>query len=135
MSESYEAILFFDGECGLCSRSVLFLMQRDRMRQLHYAPLQGDTALKFLEEHHRKELSSAVYLRKLDNQIFVRSDAIFHALIDIRSGWRHLAKIALLLPKNFRDAIYNWIARNRHSLAYSKACALPSTDVSAQILP
>lgn len=37
-------VLFYDGVCGLCDRSVQFLLARDRERVLHYAPLQGPTA-------------------------------------------------------------------------------------------
>ena len=37
-------VVLYDGVCGLCDRSVQFLLARDRERVLHYAPLQGPTA-------------------------------------------------------------------------------------------
>jgi predicted DCC family thiol-disulfide oxidoreductase YuxK len=37
-------VVFYDGVCGLCDRSVQFLLARDRERVLHFAPLQGSTA-------------------------------------------------------------------------------------------
>jgi predicted DCC family thiol-disulfide oxidoreductase YuxK len=37
-------VVFYDGVCGLCDRSVQFLLARDRERVLHFAPLQGPTA-------------------------------------------------------------------------------------------
>lgn len=37
-------VVFYDAVCGLCDRSVQFLLARDRERVLHFAPLQGPTA-------------------------------------------------------------------------------------------
>jgi predicted DCC family thiol-disulfide oxidoreductase YuxK len=37
-------VVFYDGVCGLCDRTVQFLIARDRERVLHYAQLQGPTA-------------------------------------------------------------------------------------------
>ena len=38
------AVLFFDGECGLCNGVVRILIRLDRTGRLHYAPLQGASA-------------------------------------------------------------------------------------------
>jgi predicted DCC family thiol-disulfide oxidoreductase YuxK len=38
-----QPVVLYDGTCGLCHRSVRWLMKRDR-RRLWYAPLQGETA-------------------------------------------------------------------------------------------
>jgi predicted DCC family thiol-disulfide oxidoreductase YuxK len=37
-------VVFYDAVCGLCDRSVQFLLAHDRERVLHFAPLQGPTA-------------------------------------------------------------------------------------------
>ncbi len=37
-------MVFYDAVCGLCDRSVQFLLAHDRERVLHFAPLQGPTA-------------------------------------------------------------------------------------------
>ena len=39
-----ERLVLFDGVCGLCNRSIQWLIARDEGRVLRYAPLQGDTA-------------------------------------------------------------------------------------------
>ncbi len=38
-----QPILFFDGVCGLCNRTVDFVLQEDRDRRFLFAPLQGET--------------------------------------------------------------------------------------------
>ena len=37
-------VLFFDGVCGLCDRTVTWLFEHDRRHVLRFAPLQGETA-------------------------------------------------------------------------------------------
>ncbi|HKK17068.1 MAG TPA: DUF393 domain-containing protein [Opitutales bacterium] len=127
-------VLFFDGDCGLCSRSVRFLMRRDRFKLLRFAPLQGETAARRLEESLRESLSTVVYQRT-DGETLLRSDAVLQALIDIRSPLRFLARPAFFIPRSWRDAIYNWIARKRNKLFAKGSCPLPSSHNSEQILP
>ncbi|MEN8661406.1 MAG: thiol-disulfide oxidoreductase DCC family protein [Lentimonas sp.] len=129
-----ERILFYDGDCGICTRSVRFLLKCDRKQRLHFAPLQGVTAQSLLPEGHRKELSTAVY-RKQEGELYLRSDAVLHALIDTGSAWRIPATGLFWLPNDFRDALYNWIARNRKAFSRKAACALPNETERQQLLP
>ena len=43
-----QPVVLYDGTCGLCHRSVRWLMKRDR-RRLWYAPLQGETFARAVE--------------------------------------------------------------------------------------
>ncbi len=126
-------VLFYDGECGLCSRSVGFLMRRDRSRLLYYAPLQGETAAGRLDASLRQSLSTVVYQRT-NGDTLLRSDAILHVLIDIGSGWRLLARPALYLPRAWRDWVYDWVAARRHKFFRKGACRIPSPAESQRIL-
>jgi predicted DCC family thiol-disulfide oxidoreductase YuxK len=123
MQSTTPQILFYDGECGLCSRSVRFLMHRDRQRRLYFAPLQGTTARTLIPMGFR-QLPSTVIYRRADGVLSYRSDAICWALIDIESRWSWFARMLLLLPRGFRDSVYNWIARNRHRFFSQGACSL-----------
>ncbi|HAV13238.1 MAG TPA: hypothetical protein DCX06_07090 [Opitutae bacterium] len=127
-------ILFYDGDCGICTRSVRFLLKRDVQQRLRFAPLQGSTAQSLLPQGLRKELSTAVYRRK-EGEVYLRSDAVFKALIDTGSWLRMPAKVALWFPTGFRNACYDWVARNRERLSQSGACALPTGQERKQLLP
>jgi predicted DCC family thiol-disulfide oxidoreductase YuxK len=134
MKSETRAILFYDGECGLCSRAVRFMMRRDKAGLLFYAPLQGETAADLLDEALREKLDTVVY-RRSDGHQFVRSDAILHALIDIRSPWRFIAKPCLAIPKPWRDAAYNWIAARRQNFFSAQPCPLPKPSETERLLP
>lgn len=109
-------------------------MQRDRPGFLYYAPLQGETATARLGAERRESLSTVVYQRS-NGDVLLRSDAVLHALIDIDSSWRFLARPALLIPSSWRDRIYDWIAARRKKFFSKGSCPLPSPEESRQILP
>lgn len=127
-------ILYYDGHCGLCNWSARFLMRHDYNRCLRYAPLQGETALQELPEHHRLNLSTVIYQRD-QGEFYERSGAILRALIDSGSRLGCLATIALWIPRWPRDQVYNLIARNRHRIFKQHSCALPDSDQRSQLLP
>lgn len=133
VNKERRAILFYDGDCGLCSRSVRFLMNRDQHAFLFYAPIQGELAAELLDPELCKTLSTAIY-RNPEGLIRLCSDAVLHALIDIRSGWGYLARLALIVPRAWRDGVYNWVANHRHKFFSKESCSLPSPEESRQLL-
>lgn len=138
-NKKQSAILFYDGECGLCSRSVRFLLKCDRADTIKFAPIQGETAQAYLSPTLRKQLSTVIYYRPSPlggdgGHRFLRSEAILYALIDTESLWQWPAKIARWLPLKWRDAAYDWVARNRHRFFPKGVCALPSREKSEKLL-
>lgn len=112
MLRRMERILFYDGECGICNRSVQFLQRHDPDKRLRYEPLQGTVAEAVLPQELTRNLDTAVYCTP-DGRLLLRSDAVLHALIDTGTGWRFIASMTLKLPRSLRDPVYNRIAANR----------------------
>jgi predicted DCC family thiol-disulfide oxidoreductase YuxK len=138
MEPTYRAILFFDGDCGLCSRSVRFFMRQDTGEHLCFAPIQGETAAALLDADRRAALSTVVYRRPVPaggHEVLIRSEAVLRLLIDLRSPWRWVAYPALCIPRGWRDGLYDWVARNRHRFGAKSACALPEPSEHARLLP
>ncbi|MFM7726205.1 MAG: thiol-disulfide oxidoreductase DCC family protein [Flavobacteriales bacterium] len=116
-------IVFYDGECGFCNRIVQQLLEVDKNRLLYFAPLQGSTASSILPSEFTRELSSMVYYRK--GKIMVRSAAAIWVLSDC-AWYAKPIMIALLVPRDVRDGIYNWVAKNRHRITQrAPSCRLP----------
>ena len=72
-------IVFYDGYCVLCSRSVDFVISRDPTSRFRFASLQSDTATRLLPAlnyplERITSLDNIVYLR--DGFVKVRSDAV-----------------------------------------------------------
>ncbi len=129
---SGERIVFFDGVCGLCNRFVDRLLRVDRKRVLRFAPLQGRTAQERLPAGMADALESVVYLR--DGAVIQRSDAALWILIDL-GGWRVMYRGFFIVPRFVRDAVYDWIARNRYRwFRKYETCRLPTPEERARFL-
>src|SRR5688572_28596302 len=80
-------IVLYDGECGLCHRSVKFLIKRDR-GQLYYAPLQGETAAALKQKHPEiPETMESVVLVD-DGRVHLRSKAFLYVARYLTAPWR-----------------------------------------------
>ncbi len=132
-------ILFYDGACGLCTRSVKFFLRIDRRKRICYAPLQGETAQMLLPEELRQpsSLSTVVYRRAAPgpSHFETRSYAISAALIDVGGCWGMMGKLLQMIPPCLREAGYRFVASHRLQLFPKGACALPTQDERARLLP
>ena len=134
---SVRRIVFFDGVCLLCERSVQFLLDRDRARRLCFATLQGETALGLLGEETVAALDSIVYVVEDDTGVhrYEQSDAALRILRDLGGGWRVVSWLRIV-PRPLRDAVYRTIARNRYRWFGKKAeCRVPSPEERHRFFP
>ena len=131
--------LFYDGDCGLCAQSVRFFLRIDRHKRIAFAPLQGETAQDYMPAKLRdaRSLSTVVYrCSDSDGQsLFLRSEAIARALIDVGGLWGFLGRFLRLIPTPLRDWAYNLIAKNRLKFFPNDACVLPKEQARERLLP
>ena len=129
-----EPILFFDGVCNLCNRSIDFLIRKDRSGSLRFAPLQGKFAgVEVPELADQSVLSSIVF--KDSTGMYLRSDAVLKALQVCGGGWSIVAKVALWVPRPIRDFVYRVIAANRYKLwGRKETCRIPTDEERAKFL-
>ncbi|HEY5951346.1 MAG TPA: DCC1-like thiol-disulfide oxidoreductase family protein [Kofleriaceae bacterium] len=127
-------VVLYDGECGLCHRSVRFLMKRDRGR-LWYAPLQGETAAALRARHAEipHTLESVVLVDH--ERVFLRSKAFLYVARYLTRPWRW-AYLVRWLPAALLDLGYRVIARIRYRVwGKLDSCQRPTADQRAHLLP
>ena len=122
------SIIFYDGECGLCNRFVLFLLKRDHRKVFRFAPLKGKLAHQWLEEEDL-DGESVIYLDGDD--VWRRSDAALRSIRALGGMWK-LAGLLLWVPRVLRDGVYNFVARHRRQwFGGAESCPLPTSGSSA----
>lgn len=120
-------IVFFDGVCNLCSGLVQFLIKHNKKQNLLFAPLQGETAREFLNETWIQDLNTIVYCHK--GKFYFKSTAVLMLAKELDFPYKFLA-VFLLFPQGLRNAVYNWVARNRYQWYGKKnECWLPSEEL------
>lgn len=109
--------LFYDGHCGLCHRTVKFVLHRDRSgNAFRFAPLQGPTFQARVPAERRAGLPDSIAVLTAEGALLARSDALLHILQRLGGGWRISAGLLAAIPRPVRDAFYDFIARIRYRI-------------------
>ncbi|MEZ4255238.1 MAG: DCC1-like thiol-disulfide oxidoreductase family protein [Polyangiales bacterium] len=135
VSELPPRIVLYDGVCGLCHWTVAWLLTHDRNRELHFAPLQGETAERLRAQHPTipTDLDTVVFVD--DGRVHLRSRAFLHIAKYLPYPWR-VGALFRAVPAPVADLFYRFIAGIRYRVwGQYDACRVPDTEERAQLLP
>lgn len=125
-------LVFFDGVCGLCNSFIDFLFKEDKDDVLQFAPLQGETAKKYLQAIDAENLTTLVFYN--NGKQYVKSDAVIEILKNIGGVWK-LAAVFKIIPKTIRDYGYNFVSKNRIKwFGKHETCRMPSEAEKRKLL-
>ncbi len=125
-------VLLYDGTCGLCHRSVRWILRHERDHELEFAPLQGETAAQLRARHPRipEALESVVLVA--DGRVHLRSKAFLYTARHQRAPWRW-AYAVRWLPGFLLDLGYRVIAAIRYRIwGRADTCDLPAPEQRAR---
>jgi len=133
-------ILLYDGVCGLCNRMVQFILRRDRGAVFRFASLQSAFAGHILTRHGKNpdDLDTfyvVMHHNETSEALLSRSDPIVYVLKQLDGIWRLVAFALGIMPRFFRDAAYNIVARNRYRIfGRYDTCPLPTESTRSRFL-
>jgi predicted DCC family thiol-disulfide oxidoreductase YuxK len=128
------AVVLFDGFCNLCSGSVQFIIKRDPQSKFRFASLQSDFGRQQVARFgfDPTQVDSIVLIE--GDRVYRQSDAALRIAKQLSGIWPVLYA-GIILPRFLRDAIYNWIARNRYRFFGKKdACWIPTPELKSRFL-
>ena len=127
-------IILFDGVCNLCNGAVNTTIKYDTKSVFKFAALQSDFAQKQLQlvGLSTAKFDSIVLLKH--GKVFYKSNAALEIAKDLSGLWRALI-IFKIVPRSIRDALYDFIARNRYSFFGKKEqCMIPTPALKARFI-
>lgn len=126
-------IILFDGVCQFCDRSVQFIIKRDKKGHFKFASLQSDLAKQLLSQYNvEKDVDSLVLLD--GNNYYIKSTAALRICKNFSGFWK-LGYLLLVIPRPFRDFVYQLIAKNRYNwFGKKEACTIPSPEMRKRFL-
>jgi len=131
-------IIFFDGVCGLCNRTVDFVLREDRDRTFLYSPLQGETFRSIARDHPETVNADSIFVFRCGPErenLLQESDALLY-ILDNLPGYRWLAGIGRIFPAPMRDSVYKIIAATRYRIWGKRdSCRVPAPEERARFLP
>jgi predicted DCC family thiol-disulfide oxidoreductase YuxK len=106
-------IVFYDGDCGLCQRSISFLARADKNRLLFFAPINGKT---YLSLYYSRDHSLSTLRFYNEGITYEKSEAILRLSKLLGSWYKMLSMLLFLFPRSLRDKAYVFVANNRNKI-------------------
>lgn len=126
-------ILFYDGSCGFCQRSVQFILQHERNETIHFAALESEFANQAKEQYPLFAKADSIVLLK-GKELLIESDAVFELASYLNRPFQ-FAQYARVIPKFFRDPIYRFVSKNRQRFVRNNnTCLVPSAQQRKRFL-
>ena len=127
-------IILFDGVCNFCNTAINFVLKQDKKGIFRFAPLQSEVGQRLLQEYNlsTKEFDSFVLI---DNgKVYKKSAASLRVMNKLPWYWKE-AQLLRIIPTALRDAIYDFIAKNRYKWFGKKdQCMIPTPEVRSRFL-
>ncbi len=127
-------IILFDGLCNLCNSSVQFIIKRDSKNRFKFSSLQSSFGSKKLQAFglSSKDLYSIILVN--EGTYLQKSDAALEIAKNLQQPWP-LFYAFKIIPRFFRDWIYDLIAKNRYSWFGKKdSCMIPTQELKSRFI-
>ncbi len=127
-------VILFDGVCNFCNGAINFVMKQDRKGVFRFAPLQSEAGQKLLEQHDlsTKDFDSFVLID--EGKVYKKSSASLKVMSYLPWPWKP-AQIFWIIPTPFRNAIYDFVAKNRYKwFGKKEECMIPTPELRKRFL-
>ena len=132
MENNHRNIVFYDGDCGFCNRTVQFILKFERQSELFFAPLQSEFAIDFFKRNNSPEPDLSTFYFYSDYLLLSKSTAVLAILPFLKVPFL-IFNIARIIPICQRDKIYDFIAKRRKKLS-SEFCILLTENQKTRFL-
>lgn len=127
-------IIYFDGVCHLCQRSVRFILRYDKRQQFSFASLQSEYAKKHLLYINGLDIKLNTIVYQRNDSYLTKSDAVLKILNDLGGAWK-IFLVFSVLSKSLRNFIYDLVANNRYSwFGKDDSCMIPNKEIKSRFL-
>ncbi|MDO9136916.1 MAG: thiol-disulfide oxidoreductase DCC family protein [Lutibacter sp.] len=129
-----KSIIFFDGVCNLCNASVNFVIKHDKKEQFLFASFQSDAAKEILLHFNLKNLDANTVILVEGQKVYDKSTAALKIAKRLDGGYKAFYAF-FIVPKIFRDWVYDIIAKNRYRwFGKRESCLIPSVKLRNRFL-
>lgn len=121
-----DRILFFDGDCGFCNKSVQFILKHEKKQLLKFVSLQSPYAQDFFKKRKLPSPDLSTFYFFDGTHLFERSTAALKVVPYLKWYCKPML-VGWIVPKKLRDSLYNFIAKRRTKLAKG-FCLIPTQE-------
>ncbi|MEK4361634.1 thiol-disulfide oxidoreductase DCC family protein [Paenibacillus sp. FSL M8-0212] len=127
-------IVLVDGVCHFCQGLTKWIIKRDPEGKYNFASLQSDVAKELLKKGNLSTDSMDTFVLIENGKYYTRSTAALRLAKGLKFPYP-LLYVFIIVPKFIRNAVYNWVARNRYRwFGKDEACMLPTPEIKDRFL-
>jgi predicted DCC family thiol-disulfide oxidoreductase YuxK len=127
-------VIFFDGVCNLCTGSVQFVIRHDPKQLFRFASLQSETGQRLLSAFELPLTEFGSFILLENGKVYTRSAGALRVTKKLNGLWPMLSAL-LIIPAFIRNAVYNYVAKNRYKwFGQKNACWVPTPELNALFL-
>jgi predicted DCC family thiol-disulfide oxidoreductase YuxK len=131
MPEQANKILLFDGVCNLCNNTVLFVIKRNRKKQIKFGAIQSKEGKSLLQKYgiYEQYLGSLIFID--EGKVYLKSTGALR-LSKYLTGLWPLLYVLILIPAFIRNPIYDFIAAHRYKwFGKKEVCMVPTPELKS----
>lgn len=119
-------IILFDGVCNLCNGAINFVIKKDNKNTFKFAALQSEIGQELTSKFNidRTKVDSIILID--GDKHYEKSSAALHIAKHMGSAFPLLFGF-MIVPKFIRNAVYDYVARNRYKWFGKKENCMIST--------
>ena len=135
MKETKEhSIILFDGVCNLCNSSINFVIKRDSANLYKFTALQEAPGIGLLKQYGINTLDTDSIILIGNGKAYTKSSAALRVAKGLSGVWPVLYGF-IIIPKWIRNAVYDYIAKNRYKWYGKKdSCMIPTPELKNKFL-
>jgi predicted DCC family thiol-disulfide oxidoreductase YuxK len=126
-------VILYDGVCVFCSRWVRFVAARDEKRRFRFTAIQSGYGTRLAQAFGISPDDPDTNAVIHGGVPFFKSDGALTVLSNLQGwGW---VRVLRFVPRPFRDAVYNLVARNRYRIfGKYEECFVPDVAMRARVI-
>lgn len=121
------SLILYDGECGLCNKTILFILKRDHDKHFLFKSIQEHNEGIKISNQPKLSLST-FYVITTKDKVLTKSSGFIYIFNELGGLYKFLGLLLKAIPKVVRDAIYDINAKIRYNY-------LNTNNNQCQLLP
>ena len=127
IKKTKKCIILFDGECSLCNYYVQFVIKRIKKQNILFIAMKSHKGKEILNKIEAQlNLEQTIILIEND-KIKTKSDAILEIIRKLKFPYNILT-FGYIIPRPFRDKLYQIISNNRHRIFKNNNCEIDNKN-------
>ncbi len=134
MKSKDHKIILFDGVCNLCNGAVTYIINRDKKNLFKFAALQSEIGQQLISKFNI-DTSKVDSIILIDGEKHYEKSSAALRIAKYLSGAYPLLFGFMVVPKFIRNAVYDYIARNRYKwFGKKESCMIPTAKLKDKFL-